>query len=80
MRLLVSVTCADEAVEAASGGAHIVDANDSGFHAPASIFLIRDRGDSDYAAAGGEDRSTGTAGRESEVGHDGMRLYTAHGP
>jgi uncharacterized protein (UPF0264 family) len=28
MRLLVSVTCADEAVEAASGGAHIVDAKD----------------------------------------------------
>jgi len=28
MRLLVSVTCADEAVEAASGGAHIIDAKD----------------------------------------------------
>ena len=45
-----------------------------------SILLVHDRGDPDHAAAGGEDRSAGAAGREHEVGHDGLRLDAAHGP
>ena len=59
--------------------ARIVDADDSGVLAPALILVVHDRGDPDHAAAGREDRSARAAGREPEVGHDGMRLDAADG-
>ena len=45
----------------------------------ALVFVVHDRGDPDHAAAGREDRAARAAGREHEVGHDGMRLHAADG-
>ena len=58
--------------------ADIVDGDNAGVPAPSLILVVHDRGNSNDAATGAEDRSASAAGRQPEVGDAGMRLDADH--
>lgn len=58
--------------------AGILDGDNAGVPAPSLILVVHDRGHSNDAAPGAEDRSASAAGRKPEVGHAGMRLDADH--